>query len=133
LFADFLTFPPFGENLGKIVAKNACIYIELRLITNRAIYFSMLNSAEDWAIEETEKRLERLMKRDLIVHFRNVLVTLVTFFDIKAAHDCLASIIEKLDERVAIMKSMYGSLAGVKSEDDVELLIKNMPQRAWIE
>jgi len=96
-------------------------------------YFGMLNHEEDWAVEEAMKRLERFTKRDLITNFRRVLVTLVSFFDIKAAHDCLTSIVEELDERAAIMKGAYGNLGGVKSEDDIDQLIKNMPNRAWIE
>jgi len=80
-------------------------------------YFSMLGRwDEECAVDEAVKRIERLNKRDLIKCFRNVMVTLVLFFDIKAAHDCLTSIVQELDERAAIMQ-----LSG------------QLPQRSWVE
>ena len=68
-------------------------------------YYGMLSYQEDWAIEEATKRIERLTKRDIIKCFRKVMVTLVSFFDIKSAHDCLTSIVEELDHRAAFMQS----------------------------
>ncbi|MDR0287403.1 MAG: hypothetical protein LBI03_06860 [Clostridiales bacterium] len=71
-----------------------------------AEYFGTLSDwEENRAIEEAIKRIERLNKRDMIKCFRNVMVTLVSFFDIKAAHDCLISIVEELDERAAFMQT----------------------------
>lgn len=54
---------------------------------------------EDWAVKESVKRLMRLTKSDLIRTFRKVMTILVLFFDLKAAHDCLTSIVQELDER----------------------------------
>jgi hypothetical protein len=82
-----------------------------------ADYFAMLSRwDEDLAVEEAVKRIERLTKRDLIKCFRSVLAALVSFYDIKAAHDCLTSIVEELDERAAYMKNNGQA-----------------PQRAWVE
>ena len=80
-------------------------------------YFGMLSRwDEERAVDEAVKRIERLTKRDMIRVFRSVMATLVLFFDIKAAHDCLTSIVSELDERAAMMQS--GGAA---------------PQRAWVE
>ena len=78
-------------------------------------YSEMLSWQEDLAEDEAVKRIERLSKHDMIKCFRKVLSTLVLFYDIKAAHDCLTSIVEELDERAAMMES------------------GKTPQRAWVE
>ena len=79
-------------------------------------YYSIDRWTEQLAVEETVKRIERLTKRDMIRCFRKVLATLLFFFDIKASHDCLTSIVEELDDRAAMMKG-----EGIA------------PQRAWVE
>ena len=74
--------------------------------------------ASDWLIGVLElqlKRIERLSKRDIISCFRKVMTTLILFFDIKTAHDCLTAIVEELDERAAAME---------RGES---------PKRAWVE
>jgi len=79
-------------------------------------YFGMMSYEEDWAVEEAIKRIERLNKRDMIMCFRKVMAALVSYFDIKAAHDCLTSIVQELDERAAFMQSDG-----------------HPPQRVWVE
>jgi hypothetical protein len=80
-------------------------------------YYGMLGRwDEEFAVEEAIKRIERLNKRDMIKCFRNVMVALTLFFDIKAAHDCLTSIVQELDERAAYMQANG-----------------TPPQRAWVE
>jgi len=81
----------------------------------QADYYAMMSFEENWAVEEATKRIERLTKRQMIHCFREVLTTLLLFFDIKASHDCLTSIVEELDERAAMSQ---------KGE---------APQRAWVE
>jgi len=71
-------------------------------------YYNLLSHQEEWAEEEAFKRIERLTKKELISRFRRVLITLLLFFDIKASHDCLTSIVEELDERAAVMKQGSG-------------------------
>ena len=69
-------------------------------------YYAMVNGyEEDLAVEEARKRLSRLTKADLIYHTSKVMQCVALFWDIKAAHDCLVSIVEELDDRAAIMKS----------------------------
>lgn len=67
-------------------------------------YYGMLSNQEEWATEEAEKRIERMSKRDLIKSFKRIMTALVCFFDIKAAHDCLTSIVQELDEKGAILE-----------------------------
>lgn len=68
-------------------------------------YFHLVNGyEEDFAVEEAEKRIMRLTKQDMIKTFRKVLGTLLAFYDIKTAHDCLTSIITELDEKGAILE-----------------------------
>lgn len=102
-------------------------------------YFGMLNHEEDWAVEEAEKKLERFTKQDLIKHFRAVLVILMSFMDVKAAHDCLTSIVTELDEKGALLErknkqidQIYGDLTG-KSGEQFDTLVANLPQRMWVE
>lgn len=105
-----------------------------------ADYFRMLDPFdEDFAAEEAEKRLLRLNKHDLIRIFRKVMVTLVLFFDIKAAHDCLTSIVEELDYRGAVLEEknnqinlLYTDLTG-KSAEIIDSLVSQLPQRMWVE
>ena len=53
-------------------------------------YYHMADPyCEDLAVQEAQKRLMRLTKEELIRTFRSVMVVLTSFFDIKAAHDCL--------------------------------------------
>ena len=103
-------------------------------------YFHMVNPyCEDWAVEEATKRIKRLTKDDMVRLFRSVLSTFVLFFDIKASHDCLTSIVEELDNRGAILSvkndeinHLYEDLTG-KNGEDFDRLIERLPQRMWIE
>jgi len=103
-------------------------------------YFSMLNRYdEDWAVEEASKRIERLSKRDMLRCFKKVMTTLVLFFDVKAAHDCLTSIVEELDYRGALLDSknneinrLYKDLTGA-NEAEFDRIIATVPQRMWVE
>jgi len=102
-------------------------------------YFGILNCEQDWAVDEAAKRIERMTKRDLIYAFRQVMATLVLFFDVKAAHDCLVSIVEELDERGALLQKkndeinrLYQDLTGA-NESDFDRIIENVPQRMWVE
>lgn len=102
-------------------------------------YFAMLTFLEDAAVQEAEKRLMRFTKEQLIKNFRKVLTTLVLFFDIKAAHDCLTSIVEELDERGAILERknekinrLYEDLTGANAKDFDEI-IQGIPPRMWVE
>jgi hypothetical protein len=79
-------------------------------------YYEMLSYEEEWAESEAVKRIERLSKKEMIRCFRKVLTILISFYDIKAAHDCLTSIVTELDERAAMMQ---------RGGDP--------PQRAWVE
>ena len=67
-----------------------------------ADYYHMVDPfSEVLAVQLAQKRLERLTKAELIRTFRSVLVS---FFDLKAAHDCLTSIVQELDEKAIIME-----------------------------
>ena len=69
-------------------------------------YFQMVSGIEeDLALDEARKRLSRLTKADLICHTSKVMQCIALFWDIKAAHDCLVSIVTELDDRAAIMKN----------------------------
>lgn len=99
----------------------------------------MTSFEETLAIQETEKRLMRLTKQQLIYNFRKVLMTLVMFFDLKAAHDCLTSIVEELDEKGALLERknerinlLYQDLTG-KNGEIFEQEIRNLPPRMWVE
>jgi hypothetical protein len=102
-------------------------------------YFGMLEGEETLAQKEAKKRISRLTKQELIECFRVVLVTLTSFFDIKAAHDCLTSIVTELDEKGALLERknneinrVYKDLTG-KNEEQFDQLIANLPQRMWVE
>lgn len=103
-------------------------------------YFAMLNTyQEDFAVEEAEKRIKHLSKDEMIRTFRKVLVTLTLFYDIKAAHDCLTSIVEELDYRGAMLaeknnriNQLYEDLTG-KNGEEFDAIVELIPQRMWIE
>lgn len=102
-------------------------------------YFKISSFEEDLAVQECEKRLMRLTKQQLISNFRKILMTLVMFFDLKAAHDCLTSIVEELDEKGALLERknerinlLYEDLTG-KSGELFDNEIANLPQRMWVE
>ena len=72
-------------------------------------YFAMLDPCEEnLAIREAEKRLLRMTKQELIHGFRQVITTLVLFWDLKTAHDCLTAIVQELDSRAAMMEGQDG-------------------------
>lgn len=102
-------------------------------------YYGILNSEEEWAQEEARKRLERLTKAHLLDRFAFVWKTMLFFFDIKTAHDCLTAIVEELDEKGAILEKkneamdrLYEDITG-KAGDDFGTIINNLPQRMWVE
>lgn len=90
--------------------------------------------------EENEAmRFGRMTKSELIHNFRKVLMTIVMFYDIKAAHDCLTSIVEELDEKGALLEQknerinlLYKDLTG-RSSEAFDAEIENLPPRMWVE
>lgn len=103
-------------------------------------YFRLFDRyEEDLAQSEAVKRLNRLTKMELIRLFSRVLAGIVLFYDIKAAHDCLCSIVEELDDRAVLMhrkddalNALYQDLTG-KNGEAFDELIKNLPDRMWVE
>lgn len=92
-------------------------------------YYHMADPyCEDLAVQEAQKRLMRLTKEELIRTFRSVMVVLTSFFDIKAAHDCLTSIVQELNERTAIMERAFK-----KADMDDDAPLPALPMRSWIE
>lgn len=113
---------------------------EISLKISEAIYFAMANPYfEDLAVEEAKTRLMRLTKSELIRIFRSVMSVLVMFFDIKAAHDCLTSIVQELNERSAIfarkdeeINRLYEDLTG-RNAEQFDAIVSRLPQRMWVE
>ena len=69
-------------------------------------YYGMLNGwEEDEAVQEAKKRLMRLTKEKMMDTISKVMQCVTLFWDIKASHDCLVSIVDELDDRAAIMQS----------------------------
>lgn len=103
-------------------------------------YFKLNDEYEEaLAVEEAQKRLGRFTKSELIKFFRKVLMTIVMFYDLKAAHDCLTSIVEELDEKGALLERkndtinrLYEDLTG-KNAKEFDDLIAHLPQRMWVE
>ena len=102
-------------------------------------YYKLTSFEEELAVQECEKRLMRLTKQELIRNFRKVLMTIVMFYDIKAAHDCLTSIVSELDERGALLEQknerinlLYKDLTG-RSSEAFDAEIENLPPRMWVE
>ena len=71
--------------------------------------------------------------------FRKVMVTLLLFFDIKAAHDCLTSIVEELDTKGALLQDKVDAMNRLyrkldeNDQEEFDSLLKNIPQRMWVE
>lgn len=102
-------------------------------------YFGMLNWEQEYAADEAVRRIEKLTKHDMVRCFRNIMTTLVLFFDVKAAHDCLTAIVEELDKRGALLQQkndeinrLYKDLTGA-NEEAFDNIIVNVPQRMWVE
>ncbi len=94
---------------------------------------------EELATDEAAKRLLRLTKSELLALFRRVLCVITLFYDVKAAHDCLVSIVGELDERAVLMKRkedqinwLYKDLTG-KNEEQFDTLVESLPPRMWVE
>lgn len=69
-------------------------------------YFAMLDPWEEkQGVKEAEKRLSRLTKAQLIHLFRQVMVTLVAYMDIKGSFDTLSAVVNELDSRAAAMQN----------------------------
>lgn len=104
-------------------------------------YYGMLCNQEEWATEEAAKRLERLSKHDLIKTFKRVMTVLVCFFDIKAAHDCLTSIVQELDEKGAILERKNEAINRIYEDytdlehKELDKLIESISpnSRMWVE
>lgn len=69
-----------------------------------ADYCGMMQDEQEWGVQEAQKRLERLTKKQLISLFRRVMVTIVSYLDIKAAYDTLNAVVCELDNRAAAMQ-----------------------------
>lgn len=80
-----------------------------------------------------------MTKADMLRCFRMVLVTLICYFDLKSAHDCLTAVVTELEERGAMLAEknkqinrLYEDLTGANGEE-FDRLIKRIPQRMWVE
>lgn len=67
-------------------------------------YYHMLALDQELGVREAQKRLERLTKAQLIRLFRQVMVTLVSYLDIKSAYDTLNAVVCELDNRAVAMR-----------------------------
>lgn len=115
------------------------MYTVLGYDTEELDYYNILSYEEDLAQEEALKRLMRLTKPELIKRMQYCLKIIVLFYDIKAAHDCLTSIVESLDEKGAMLErkndeinQIYEDLTG-KNSETFDAIIRNIPQRMWVE
>lgn len=72
---------------------------------DRIDYRSITQFEQTLGVEEAEKRLLRLSKKELISLFRRVMTTIVCYADIKGSYDTLAAVVNELDERAAIMEN----------------------------
>ncbi len=116
------------------------IYTVLGWDVQELDYYGLLNTfEEELAQNEASKRIMRLTKTQMLALFRKILCTLLLFYDVKAAHDCLVSIVEELDERAALMKRkddeinrLYQDLTG-KNAEQFDTLVETLPQRMWVE
>lgn len=102
-------------------------------------YYGMLAHEEEWAVYEAGKRIERLSKRDMIQVFRRLLAVIVSYSDLKAAHDCMTAIVLELDERGAALERkndeinrLYEDLTGANAAK-FDQIIATVPQRMWLE
>lgn len=102
-------------------------------------YYGILANEEGWAQEECLKRLNKLTKAELIRRCQFCWKVLILAYDLKAAHDCLTSIVEVLDEKGAILERknreldrIYEDVTG-KDGENFDDLIANIPQRMWVE
>lgn len=74
--------------------------------TNTMDYFDLLTPWEEKAgVQEAEKRLMRLTKQQMVHLFRQVLVALASYMDIKGSYDTLNTVVTELDDRAAAMKN----------------------------
>lgn len=106
-------------------------------------YFAMCSPySEDAAVQEAENRIMRLTKREMLGAFRLVLGTLLAFFDIKTAHDCLVSIVQELDEKGAILElknreinRLYEDYTGSSGGKELDAIIEGISPRSrlWVE
>lgn len=104
-----------------------------------ADYFGMLCCEENWAADEASKRIQRLTKDEMLRVFRKVMVVLVCYLEIKAAHDALTAIVDELDERGALLSAkndiindLYKDLTGANGAT-FDAMVENLPQRMWLE
>lgn len=105
-------------------------------------YFQMVcGYDEDSAVKEAEKRIMRLTKSDMVRTFKKVLGTLLAFYDIKTAHDCLTAIVDELDEKGAILERknqeinrLYEDVTA-ESSAKLDAIIKGISpySRMWVE
>lgn len=115
------------------------LYTVLGYDSEELDYYNILGYEEDMAQEEAIKRLSRLTKPELIKRMQYCLKMIVLFYDIKAAHDCLTSIVEVLDEKGAILERknneidrIYEDITG-KNSDNFDAIVASLPQRMWVE
>ena len=102
-------------------------------------YYHMLGVEEEWAGQEAGTRILRLTKAQMLNCFREVMVTLMAYADLKAAHDCLTSIVEELDARSMVLSRkndainlIYHDLTGGRAAE-FDALVATLPQRMWVE
>lgn len=102
-------------------------------------YFDLVNGFEEGsAIEAAEKRILRLKKEEMLACFRRVLGTLLAFYDVKTAYDCLSSVVNELDEKAAMLEMKNKEINKLYSdytEDNIDNIIAKISPncRLWVE
>lgn len=104
-------------------------------------YFSLVSSESSWAVSETNKRVMRMTKQEIIEKVGQCVGITLAFMDLRQQYDYLKATFDILrDENTSLLQTIkdiekaYNEFQdSYQKEKEFDLLVKNLPEKMWVE
>lgn len=104
-------------------------------------YFSLVSSESSWAVSETNKRVMRMTKQEIIEKVGQCVGITLAFIDLRQQYDYLKATFDILrDENTSLLQTIkdiekaYDDFQdSYQKEKEFDLLVKNLPEKMWVE
>lgn len=104
-------------------------------------YFSLVSAESSWAVSETNKRVMRMTKQEIIEKVGQCVGITLAFIDLRQQYDYLKATFDILrDENTSLLQTIrdiekaYDEFQdSYQKEKEFDLLVKNLPEKMWLE
>ena len=102
---------------------------------------SLVSAESSWAVSETNKRVMRMTKQEIIEKVGQCVGITLAFIDLRQQYDYLKATFDILrDENTSLLQTIrdiekaYDEFQdSYQKEKEFDLLVKNLPEKMWVE